>query len=195
MKKYILLAFIVPVFLNACTEQPIAIDFGNELTTDSTYVTNPEQPQEKLYFLEELTGIRCTNCPEAAEALELLNEQNGNIFIIAAHHFGALTTPINGKSIQDFRTDDGRQLQDLIFGGQGNKPAVSFNRLPLSNQQNQFFVEGSGNWASAINQMKSESNINPMNLYVSSTFNPAGNHYDIEMEIRFTESLSEPLAL
>ncbi|HLS71912.1 MAG TPA: Omp28-related outer membrane protein [Chitinophagaceae bacterium] len=193
MKKWQLL-FALPFFLYACKEQAIGIQFEDKEMVDTSYVTNIETPEEKKYLLEELTGVRCVNCPQGAEALEQLNSENNNSFVIVAHHFGSLTSPINGKSIQDFRTSQGSQIMDLIFGGQGNKPSVSFDRLPLSTGFNPYFIDGMSNWPAAIQQMKDYANTSPVNIKIE-TREEGENAYNIYTKLAFTENLDFPVNL
>ena len=169
MNKLILPLISLAFLFQACKEQPVGIAFIEHEMEDTTYVTTPPSATTKMYLIEELTGVRCVNCPEGAQAREELNTMNNNEFIIVAHHFGSLTSPISGKNIQDFRTPMGSQIMDLIFGGQSNKPSVSFDRLPLSVGFNPFFVDGLSNWPAAVQQMKDQVNSSPINLELSSS--------------------------
>lgn len=194
--KFIYSGFIIAILFASCKEQPIQIDLGNNFSDwDTSYVSTVEAPQTKQFLLEELTGVRCSNCPSGAEFLDQLNTQNGDNFIIVGLHSGSLTNPIPGKSIQDFRTDAGDQIRTLIFGGEGNKPSVSFDRLPLSTGQNKYFVEGSNNWGQAIIQMKQYASTTPVNIKLSSVYSAANDQYNVEVQLNFTSDVTDALAL
>jgi len=192
--KLVYSGLILALFFTSCKEQPIQIDMGGN-SWDTAYVSTVETPQPKMYLVEELTGVRCSNCPEGAEFLDGLNEQNGNKFIIVGLHTGSLTNPIPGKSIQDFRTKDGDQMRGLVFGGEGNKPSVAFDRLPLSTGQNEYFVEATNNWGQAIVQMKQYATTTPINIALNSAYNASEDKYDIEVRLNFTEDVNGPIAL
>ncbi len=194
MNKLILPLISLAFLFQACKEQPVGIEYVAYDMEDTTYVTSPASPDTKMYLIEELTGVRCVNCPEGAEALEELNGMHDNTFVIVAHHFGSLTTPISGKSIQDFRTTSGLQIMDLIFGGQSNKPSVSFDRLPLSVGFNPFFVDGLSNWPAAVNQMKAQASTSPINLELNSS-EISENEYNINTKVSFTEDINFPVNL
>src|SRR5690606_14263161 len=132
---------------------------------------------------------------EGAEELERLNAQNGNTFIIVGLHTGNLTNPIRDKSIQNFQTEDGRAIRELVFGEQGNKPSVSFDRLKLGNNTNTYLVDGSANWGQAIAQMKAFASSSPVNIDIQSRYEDAEGKYHIEVKLSFTETVNEPLAL
>lgn len=194
MKKTLLSIGVIALLFTACKEQPVGIDFDDRIVIDTTYVENPESADAKKYLVEELTGVRCVNCPEGAEELENLNNANGNSFVIVAHHFGSLTSPIANKSTQDFRTDQGREIMNLIFGGQSNKPSVSFDRLPLSSGANPYFFDGMTQWPAAINQMKDHASTSPVNIKIEST--PEGTeNYTIHTRLAFTEAVDYPVNL
>lgn len=194
MNKLIFPLLGLVLLFQACKEQPVGIELIEHEMEDTTYVTTPASPNTKMYLLEELTGVRCVNCPEGAEALKELNTMHNNEFVIVAHHFGSLTSPISGKSIQDFRTPMGSQIMDLIFGGQSNKPSVSFDRLPLSVGFNPFFVDGLSNWPAAVQQMKDQVNTSPINLEMSSS-EIKENEYNIHTKVSFTEDVDFPVNL
>jgi hypothetical protein len=166
---------------------------------DSTYITTPEQAQSKMILIEELTGVECVNCPQGAAKLEELNAQNGNALVTVSLHAGSLTNPIDKDgfvSAQNFQTDDGIQLLNTIFNGQGNKPSIAVNRLPLGSATNKYFVENYyQNWSPAIDQAKTTDAVVPVNVYVNSTFNTGKNQYDIEAKVVYNQAMTGQQAL
>lgn len=196
MKGFYGLVLAIVLFLSSCKEQPVFIDLGNNYNNwDTSYQSAIEPSQSKQYLLEELTGVRCANCPAGAEFLEELNSQNNNSFVIVGLNTGSLTNPIPGKSTQDFRTEDGDQIRNLIFGGEGNKPSVSFDRLPLSSGQNKYFVESASNWGQAIAEMKIKSTTTPVNIELTSNYELDEDKYNIEVKLNFTSDVQDTLAL
>ncbi len=61
-----------------------------------------------VVLLEDYTGVKCNNCPEAgALALQLQEQYEGHLVILGVHPKSALQNPAGG--FPDFRTDDGHE--------------------------------------------------------------------------------------
>ena len=59
-----------------------------------------------VVLLEDYTGVKCNNCPEAGEtALQLQEKYGHQLIVLGVHPKGALQNPSGG--FPDFRTDDG----------------------------------------------------------------------------------------
>lgn len=180
---------------SSCKEQPVILS-TSVVGADSTYVAAPETPQAKKVLATELTGVRCPNCPEGAEELETLSQQNGNSIVTVSLHSGILTKPIdhNGlKSKYDFRTDDGDAILNQIFGGDPNsKPSVCYNRLPLSSKANPYFLDNySQNWGPGLTQALGQENPVLINLSVSSEYNSSTKKYDIRVKVAYNQTVSD----
>ncbi|PSK90297.1 Omp28-related outer membrane protein [Taibaiella chishuiensis] len=193
-KKFIGFAAFVALFAASCKEHGVSIDGNESLAEDTTYVSGTvEQAETKNFLTEEMSGVRCGNCPEGAIFLEELNEANGNRFRVVAIHQGSLTNPIKDRvpnSIQDFTTEDGRKILQLIFGEQGNKPCVSFDRWPIGNGTNKYLVDGASNWPPKIAEMKGKRDKTPVNLKVESKFNAEKDQYDITVTLHYTQAVT-----
>ena len=65
---------------SACEEVPPAIDFSEPVvpSKDSTYTVSTEPPaQHKAVLIEDITGVRCINCPDAAlKAKDKINKKS-----------------------------------------------------------------------------------------------------------------------
>lgn len=190
--KLIYPLLIISFLAASCKEQPIHI--GAAAAEDSTYTTTPEPAQDKMILIEELTGVECVNCPQGAAKLEALNAENNNSLIIVSLHAGVLTNPINKNgfiSTQNFQTEDGSQLLKTVFNGEGNKPSIAVNRLPIGSATNKYFVENYyQNWTPAINQAKTTDATVPVNVYITSTFNTEKNQYDIEAKVVYNKPMT-----
>lgn len=193
-KKFICFAAFVALFAASCKEHGVSIDGNESLAEDSTYVKGtPDKAEVKNFLMEEMSGVRCGNCPEGAVFLEELNEANDNRFRVVAIHQGSLTNPITErtpKSLQDFTTDDGKKILQLIFGEQGNKPCVSFDRWAIGNGSNKYLVDGASNWPPKITEMKGKRDKTPVNVQVESKFNAEKDQYDITVTLNYTENVT-----
>lgn len=192
-KKFIYVAAFVALFAASCKEHGVSIDTNDNLAEDTTYVGSVQPAETKNFLCEELSGVRCSNCPEGAEFLEELNTQNQNRFRIVAIHAGSLTNMIKDRvpnSIQDFTTEDGKKILQLVFGESGNKPCVAFDRWPIGNGSNKYLVDGANNWPPKIADMKTRRDKTPVNLKVESAFNSEKDQYDITVTLNYTEAVT-----
>lgn len=193
-KKFICFGAFLALFAASCKEHGVSIDGNESLAEDSTYVSGTVDPAEvKNFLMEEMSGVRCGNCPEGAIFLEELNDANDNRFRVVAIHQGSLTSPITErtpKSLQDFTTDDGKKILQLIFGEQGNKPCVSFDRWPIGNGSNKYLVDGASNWPPKIAEMKGKRDKTPVNVKVESKYNTSKDQYDITVTLHYTSAVT-----
>lgn len=80
----------------------------------------------KRVLLEDFTGVRCVNCPAAAEVVAQLKELYGDRLIAMGIHGGnVMTYPINPDI--DFRTPEGKEWWD--FFGFSYKPIGMVDRI------------------------------------------------------------------
>jgi len=100
--KHVVLALLSFVLLNACEEVPPVIDFSTPYKTkDTTYVVSPAPPaQHKAVLIEDITGVRCINCPQAAAKAEeiIIEKSEDSVVVIAlySNHLPQFTTPWDG---------------------------------------------------------------------------------------------------
>ena len=96
---------------------------------DNRYMTNPNPPQVdttgyvKRVLVEDFTGQRCVNCPDAAQMLSGLKEETyGDRMILVAMHAGGLSlgTPLHNDVAQIYMT---------ALGMGANNPAISIDRV------------------------------------------------------------------
>ncbi|HTO17108.1 MAG TPA: Omp28-related outer membrane protein [Edaphocola sp.] len=180
--------------LFSCKEQPIGVDFSNIQKSDTTYVTTVDTPQTKNYYIEEFSGVRCTNCPQGAAKLEALNTANDGRLKIVTVHNGGLTAPnYNLGSKQDFRVVQGLQLMTLIYGGDLSKPNASFDRLNLGPNPTAPLVGAVSQWDAMLAAAKNESPSTPVNIYLESKrSNSDPNVFNIVVKLAYTESVATP---
>lgn len=96
---------------------------------DNRYMTNPNPPQVdttgyvKRVLVEDFTGQRCVNCPDAAQMLSGLKEETyGDRMVLVAMHAGGLSlgTPLHNDVAQTYMT---------ALGMGANNPAISIDRV------------------------------------------------------------------
>lgn len=163
--------------------------------SDTTYTATAEAPQRKKILIEELSGVTCVNCPQGADQLDTLMKRNPDLLEVVTIHTGALTDRIPGHSIQNFQTDDGRALRELVWGEQGNKPTAAFDRRRYGNQGNTYFVNVYTNWPDAVARAKNDGGTTPVNIYISSTYNSSQDRYEVEAKVAYTAAVTGQQAL
>lgn len=73
----------------------------------------------KKVILEDYTGHRCGNCPEAHEkAREIVESSNDRVIVIAIHE-GAHAVPLGNSATYNFRTKDGKEIDDVFKAAWG----------------------------------------------------------------------------
>ncbi|MCU0443069.1 MAG: Omp28-related outer membrane protein [Bacteroidia bacterium] len=139
MKNRILFLSIAAfALLLGCEEEPPFINYDPPKTTlDTTWVKpTPSAPQVKQVLLEDVTGVQCVNCPDAAAIAKALQTANpGRVNVIGIHPLNLLptfTNPINKEghqSRQDFRTQAGADFCTNILGVPNSLPKGAIDRV------------------------------------------------------------------
>lgn len=112
--------WIAVLLLAGCREKPIPI---------------PDlKVGESRILVEELTGVRCGNCPDGTkELIELRKRFNERVIIVAIHAAPGFDTPFP-ESAHDFRTPKGTQLANFI-GQAAFYPCAAINRRLVPPEQ------------------------------------------------------------
>ncbi|MEQ1746391.1 MAG: Omp28-related outer membrane protein [Saprospiraceae bacterium] len=123
MKKirFGLLALLAGLFLSACEEKLVIIT----PMTGSGGGTPGEQ--KRAVLAEELTGVRCPNCPEGTAALVALDKQYGERLVVVSIHAALGYDVPYPNSQYDFRTGKGTELANYI-GSAFFFPCAAINR-------------------------------------------------------------------
>lgn len=121
-----LFCIVVALVTLGCEEQPIIIPTsGGVDPVDSNTVF-------KTVLLEDMTGVRCPNCPKGSAAVKEIQQIYGEDRVIAIGVHGAFLAEPTNESKYDFRNFHSETVEVDIFGDDViGKPAASFNRLPL----------------------------------------------------------------
>lgn len=92
--------FVEPIINESDT---IALEAADTLNFDGKIVV----------LLEDYTGVKCPNCPAAAQIASSLQDQYGeHLIVMAVHPRGAQQMPAGG--FPDFRTDDGNEWNNFF---------------------------------------------------------------------------------
>ncbi|PSK90300.1 Omp28-related outer membrane protein [Taibaiella chishuiensis] len=193
-RKISYMAILLIAGFASCKEHGVSIDGNDNLAEDTTYVSKtPEAPEPKNFLVEELSGVRCGNCPEAAAFMEDLNKQNQDrlkVVTIHVSHLARMITEREPKSIQNLAVPEGLRIVQRLFGEVGNMPCASGDRWMLGNSGNRYLVDGANNWPTLISSMKAKSNTTPVNIKLESKYNTEKDQYDITTTVHYTKAVT-----
>lgn len=128
MKNIIILLSVILLF-SACEEKMVIIP------------PPPDIDSGKVVLVEELTGVRCPNCPAGSERLAAILTLFPDNIVLVGIHGTDLTKPLS-ESKYDFRSDASIELENFLKPYLG-KPAAYFNRV--------YFDELEGDWGNSFN--------------------------------------------
>jgi hypothetical protein len=106
MKNLLLFIPITALLFSACEEVPPVIDFSVPVIPlkDSMYIaTTVPSAQHKAVLIDDITGVRCNNCPDAAKkAMDILAQKSHDSVVVIALYanissLSNFTTPFAGE--------------------------------------------------------------------------------------------------
>jgi hypothetical protein len=188
---------ITTVLLTACEEEPPYINYrASGSSFDSTYVETPADPEPKEVLLEDITGVRCPNCPKAAEiAADLLHTHEGRLNVIAMqpkNFSNLLTKPFERAggdhydSRYDLRTDAAIAIANMVA-----KP----NSLPSGYIDRKVFapltdpILDKEKWVEKVGLQVGQTS--PVNLELKAVHDATQNTIVIDVTIRYTQAIAE----
>ena len=128
-----------------------------------------------VVLLEDYTGVKCNNCPEAgALALQLQEQNEGHLVVLGVHPKSALQNPAGG--FPDFRTDEGNEWNNYF--NIGAYPNGLVNRTG---------VIGAAEWTSAVNSVIG--NDAPVRLIVKTEFDNATRELKVSIHSKFLQTV------
>jgi len=186
--KYLIVLFVV-LTLVACTENKPIIPC---LSCDgNTTPINPETVVKKV-LMEEFTGVRCVNCPQAKIEIDNLQSDNlfGKKFIAVAYHAGFFARPY-ADSKNDYRTDQGDVLIEFLDQPIGF-PSGVINRKLFSGEGD-LQIEAFATWGGFVGQELEEAAV--MSLDLETTYNASNRVLNVSVGITPTQNISDDLNL
>ena len=144
MNKF-LLCFItvLSITMVSCDEIPVVVPMGQTGGGGPT----PADSTVRVVLMQELTGVKCPNCPTGAAEAKRLLDVYGEQLVVMAIHGDFLTSPLP-ESLYDFRTDFSRTIENNTpFLG---KPAAAINRRSFNGPP--FLAYDVDDWETLIQQ-------------------------------------------
>ena len=131
--SYIILTTIAILF-SSCEEKEVIIPKWEAPTGN------------KVVLVEELTGVRCTNCPTGNKKLQGLEEQYGDKLIVVGIHGSQLTQPVKDGDY-DLKNEFSIAIEDYLQPFVG-KPAAGIDRIAFESPD--FAISGYDLWPGYI---------------------------------------------
>jgi len=178
MKK-IVCALLFAAFLSGCEEKWVVI------TPDGSSGGNNPGEQKRVVLAEELTGVRCPNCPEGTEALVDLDDQYGEQLVVVSIHAALGYDQPYPSSLYDFRTSKGTEMANYI-GSAIFFPTAAINRRIVPPETEPYLPRQQ--WAGIIGEELAK----PLSvgLELETTYNAGSRKLDISADITPAEDLS-----
>lgn len=191
--------FFVVLIVGACEEEPPFINFDPPKTSiDSTWLNpTPATAQEKQILLEDVTGVQCINCPDAATiakdiAATYISSVTGEtrVHVMALHPLNILdqfTKPITKeghKSAQDFRTKAAADICNNILRIPSSLPKGAIGRRLFAGQT-ELLIDRTQWAAKASEEITIPA---PVNITLSDTF-ITNNELWVDIKIEYTQTL------
>jgi len=160
------------IFCISCQEQEVAIPI----------VDAPGS--ERVILLEDLTGVKCSNCPIASTiAKDIMLSFPGKVVVIGIH--GDLLSEPTSGSKYDFRFDEARDLENYLKPWFG-KPAGAINRVQFEGEP-ELAISTPETWSNLAQQELNKEH--QMDLAAVVTYDETTRQVSIEIGARAVKNL------
>jgi len=178
----------------ACKEEPPYINYEPEnVTYETTYVdVNVPTPEPREVLIEDISGVKCTNCPDATKIINNVKIQYPNrvnsITNYPLNQLDAFTTPINQPdkgyvSKFDLRTAAGANVISN-YGVPSGLPSGYVNRKIFPGQAYRYI--GRNEWTAKVEyEMDS---VTPVNIAITPSFE-GETKLNVDVKLNFTTDL------
>lgn len=160
VKNSFVLLLISGLFWTACdqVDEGLVVTNVQEIpqNTDTVFVIDSVIVNQKQVLLEDFTGHKCVNCPEAGlSAHEWAEEYDHKLIIYAVHAgFQAFPDP-SGEYTYDFTNPTGDEI--FNYFNQPFNPTAAVNRVEYNGNTILLFV--TGDWEAAVAEEMAKPNV------------------------------------
>lgn len=149
----------------------------------------PSKTRERNILVEDFTGVRCPNCPKAADEIKNLESLFPDNIIAVTIHTGFFAVPYT-ESKYNFRTPKGDQFEQLM-GQPVGYPTGALNRVYDDAVESYF--RDFPTWGSGISTLIEE---NPkVQVLISNTFDEASRILNSKITVTGLQAVNEPIRL
>ena len=140
-------------------------------------------------LVEDYTGHRCPNCPDAARILEGIHDDYCDHIIPIAVHVSFFAEPHNPDFPEDFRTETGNELDQFFGVSNQGLPGGLVNRKEFDGN----LVLNRDNWRSAVDAIY---DVNPdVNIIIEPTYSETNHIVTANITLEFLKDISEAVNL
>ncbi len=170
-RKLLYLPLLAAAVFSGCEEMPVTIP---ELSVG-----------DRKVLAEELTGVRCPNCPDGTAVLVDLGNQFGdNLIVVSIHAAPGYDSPYP-ENKYDFRTPDGTGMANYI-GQASFFPTASINRRIVPPETEPYLPRSI--WSAIIIEELAKPPV--VGVFVDSEFEPVSRKLDITVTLAPESTLS-----
>lgn len=173
------------IYICAALAAGAALSACNEISVDDRFIELPAVEAKRVVLLEEFTGQRCVNCPDAHAVIESLQEQYPDNLISVSIHGGSDLNAIGEEQMPQYglRNADGAAYAD----------ANKISSFPAGIVNRRSGVTTSDQWSTAIrNELTKPSSLE---LDMTATLSSDGSKVNIEVDIEPWENIDGRLQL
>lgn len=156
-------------------------------TSDEAPIT--ASPSMQRVLLEDFTGWRCTNCPEAAKTISELEEKFQDKLIVMAIHGTSFARPNQENHLLDLRTEQGNHW--ITNFGISNLPIGMVNRQPYSGS----LQIAPPDWENSINAILTDENKHTLDLNMGIVLKSTEKKLLVSVETIFLKNCSDAMTL
>lgn len=167
--------FFALSFISCEEEPPSGLKFKERPLLDTTYLSSVPTAQTKQVLLIDVTGVRCNNCPRAAEKAHAIEVANPNkVQILAIYpNYGALSKPWDKNDT--LVTKDADDLVGTV-GTVTNLPLGIIDNVPYNGK----YLIDENSWSIVVDQQKVKTT--PINLELNAKWLPDEDKGRIEIK-------------
>lgn len=192
----IILFFGIILGLWGCKETPPFIDFSPKIEglIDTTYVlSNVPSSEMKKIYIEDLTGVRCNNCPKAAQKIIDISTANPDMVVALGVYPSALanlTAPFDNADT--FNIPEADEIFTNVYDNPSAIPTGGVNRTVFSGETTKNISYNK--WSNYADGIKVQESAVILGLELKS-YDDATRKARIIVKVTFTKKYDEPLNL
>lgn len=196
MKKILGIALLTSLIIG-CKEEPPFINYEqSSKLLDTTYVeATVPTPQQKAMLLEDVSGVRCVNCPDAAIiANGIINAFPGRVYTTVMHPLGLLPTLVDPITKQghvskyDFRTEKARIILESRLGVPNSLPMGAINRRLFADSDGRRLI-GRQNWF--VKSQEELQTSTPVNIELKSELDESAGEGVVTVTLKYTQAITD----
>lgn len=177
--------FSKPLYICTALAASVAISSCNEIKVEDRFIELPAVEAKRVVLLEEFTGQKCVNCPDAHSVIEGLQEQYPENLISVSIHGGSDMNAIGEDQMPGYglRNTAGAAYAD----------AYKISSFPAGVVNRRSGVTTSDQWSTAIRNELSKPSA--LEMEITAILSPDGSKVNILVDLEPWENMEGRLQL